>query len=178
MAVKEIVAGSIITVVIGGSAYTISQTDIINNFADDTGLTQQEAKDYVKNIDPDDLVSYEKLGSDFITDGNDILNQVSQIDCVNYQYEWESPSLSCMTGKNQLAEIGNDEVSLGQAYKKLGSDSASSDDISATIRLIDEVNSDYRFGIVNKILDTASIDEAKKTNSYNKATLEAALEGD
>jgi hypothetical protein len=176
MAVKEIATGTIITLVIGGSAYTISQTDVIENFADDTGLTQQQAEEYVKNIDEDELVPYADLGSDFVKEGNEILAEVAQIDCDNYEYEWESPTLSCVTGRNQLAELGNDEVALGQAYIKLDSDSASKTDISETVRLIDEVNSDYGFEIVRKILDFASIDEAKKTNSYNKATLEAALE--
>jgi hypothetical protein len=44
MNIKEAVIGTIITVVIGGTAYSINQVDVVNNFAEDTGLTQQQAE--------------------------------------------------------------------------------------------------------------------------------------
>src|SRR3712207_4681994 len=137
MAVREIAAGAIITVVIGGGAYTINQADVVSNFASDTGMSQQEAQKYVSDVKDEDLVSYDKLGTTLISDGNDVLSSTQQIDCVNYEYDWESPTLTCEQGKIQLTELGNSEVALGHAYKKLGSDSASRDDIANTVVLID-----------------------------------------
>lgn len=178
MSIKEAAVGTVVTIVIGGTAYTINQTDVINNFADDTGLTQQQAEQYVNEVNEDELVPYGELGSDYINDGQEVRNIATQTDCVNYEYEWESTTLSCEKGKAQLDKIGKDSISLGKAYKKLGSDSASRDDISTTIGLIDKLNSDYEFDIVSKLLDQATVDDVKKSNSYNKAVLKAALEND
>jgi len=176
MSVKKIIIGAVTTIIIGGSAYTVSQTDVINNFAKDTGMTQQQAEQYVKNIDKNDLTSWNKLGQDLITDSKDAISGANQIDCANYTYEWESSTLSCNEGKAQLTEAGNDEASLGQAYEKLDSNSASKDNISNTIVLIDKLNSDFEFEIVTKTLDKATITDTKQTNSYNKSILKAALD--
>lgn len=175
MSIKEIVVGTVVTLVIGGTAYTVNQTDVINNFADDTGLTQQQAEEYVKQVDEDDLVPYDKLGADFVDDGQYVLDAVEQMDCVNYQYEWETATLTCEAGKLQMAKLGHDEISLGNAYITLASDSATTSDIATTVGFIDDVNADFNLEIVVKLLDPALIDEAKKSNSYNKATLQAAL---
>lgn len=178
MSIKEVAVGTVATIVIGGTAYTINQADVVNNFADDTGLTQQQAEQYVNEVDESDLVSYSELGSDYIDEGQEVRNIAAQTDCLNYEYEWESATLSCKKGKTQLNKIGKDSILLGRAYKKLDSDSASKNDISRTIKLIDDLNAGYELDIVSRILDSATIDEVKKTNSYNKAVLEATLESD
>ena len=175
MGIKEAVVGGVLTVIIGGTAYTINKEDVVNNFADDTGLTQQQAEDYVNSVDEEDLIPYDKLGADYVTDGNEVLSSAGDIDCANYDYEWETPTLSCEEGKDQLEELGRDEIDLGNAYIKLSSESATSADITATINILDEVNDNYEFEIVDFILDANTISESKKSNSYNKATLEAAL---
>lgn len=170
------IIGGIITLVIGGAVFTVSKADIAKNFSKDTGLSQEESQQYVENITKDDLVSYDKLGSDFISDSQDILGLSRDIDCVNYTYEWETNTLSCEVGKLQLIRIGNDEKELGNAYTTLASKSASREDISSTISLIDKLNTDFRLEIVSRILDSKTIDETRKTNSYNKALLQSALE--
>lgn len=178
MALRELAAGAIVTVIIGGGAYTVSQQDVSTNLATDTGMSQQEAENYVANVSDEDLVSYDKLGSDFIDLGKDTTKTASEIDCVTYEYEWESPTLTCQLGKTQLLEMGTNETALGNSYKKLQSSSASSNDISATIALIDRVNASYSTEIASKVYDPAMINEEKKTNSYNKATLQAALQSE
>ena len=178
MGMKEAVFGTIITVVIGGTAYTVNKEDVVDNFADDTGLSQQQAEEYVNNVGEEDLIPYDKLGADYFTDGNDVLSSANDIDCVDYEYEWESPTLECEEGKDQLEEFGRDEIALGNAYIKLSSDSASRSDITSTISILNEVNLNYNFEIVEFILDSATISENKKSNSFNKATLEAALESE
>jgi len=175
---KDLIKGGIITLLIGGSAYTISQSDVIKNFADDTGLTQEQAEEYVNNISEDELFSFDKIGADLIDEGKEIDSLTPEIDCVNYEYEWESARLSCQEGKAQLGILARDYISLGEAYIKLSSDSASEADMSETIRLIDRLNSDFQLEMVSAILDLATIDEIRKTNSYNKAILKAALESD
>lgn len=170
------VVRTIIALIIGGTAYTISQGNLINNFSEETGMSQSEAKQYVENISEDELVSFNQLGTDFISEGKDILNVASQIDCVNYKYEWETYTLTCEEGKSQIVEFGNSEIALGEAYKKLSSETASEEDINSVIRLIDRVNENYRLEIIAILLDRSDIDEAVKTNLYNKALLRAALE--
>lgn len=175
MSIKEIIAGGVITVVIGGTAYTVNQEDVVNNFAADTGVSQQQAEEYVKGLDESDLASFTEIGDSFITDGNQILSYSKTIDCLNYKYPWESPTLSCNIGKSQLTKLGSDEISLGNSYKSLDTDSSSATNMNSTIISIDTVNTDYGMEIVSKILTVSEIDETKKSNSYNKSLLQAAL---
>lgn len=48
--------------------------------------------------------------------------------------------------------------------------------MSEVIKNIDSYNADLEYGIVTAVLDPPTIDEIKKTNSYNKAVLKTALE--
>jgi len=171
----KIIAG-IITLVIGGTVYSVSQEDVIDNFSKDTGLSQQESQRYVEAVTEDDLVAFDKLGSDFISEGQESLSIASDIDCVNYYYEWETDTLSCEEGKSQLTKVGNSEIALGKAYTILASESASAEDVSSVIKLIDRLNADYSLEIVSQVIDYSTLDELKKTNSYNKALLQAALD--
>lgn len=170
------ITGGIITLIIGGTAFTVSQSDIVQNFADDTGMTQEQAEQYVGSVSEDELFSFDEIGSDLVTEGRGLLKAAAETDCENYDYEWQSASLPCREGKTQLEKLGRDTLALGEAYGKLESDSASEDDIRETVRLIDQVNADYNLAIIRAALDAATIDESKKTNSYNKAVLQAALE--
>jgi hypothetical protein len=172
---KKIIGG-VITLVIGGTIFTVSKSDIVKNFSKETGLSQQEAQQYVENVKKDDLVPFDKLGTDFVSDGQSVLNIASGIDCVNYQYKWETNTLSCTKGKAQLTMLGNDEIALGKAYTTLASDSASKNDMSSVISLIDSNNTDLSFEIVSNVLDPTTVDGTRKTNSYNKALLQSALE--
>jgi hypothetical protein len=172
-----IIAG-IITLVIGGTVYNVSQEQIVENFSKDTGMSQQQAQEYVENVTEDDLVAFDEIGSDLIFDGEEILKAASETDCVDFYYEWETDSLSCEEGKAQLKRIGNSEVSLGKAYKKLDTESANTEDISLVITLIDRLNVDLNLEIVRQVLDFQTIDEMRKTNSFNKSLLQAALDSD
>lgn len=176
MSIKEMVIGGVMTVVIGGTAYTVNQADVTNNFASDTGLTQQQAEEYVNGVKQEDLVSYDELGAGHITEGKTTLTMANDIDCDNYEYEWESSTLTCEAGKAQLNTAGNNEIALGEAYKKLHSDSATELDMTTTIQRIDTMNADYESELISKILDQAVIEEVKKTNSYNKALIKTALD--
>lgn len=166
----------IVTLVIGSTIFTVSQADIVKNFSKDTGISQKEAEQYVEKVTEDDLVPYDELGSDFISDGQDILSVASDIDCVNYYYEWETNTLTCEEGKSQLRRIGNSNIALGKAYTILASETASTEDISSVIRLIDRLNADFSLEIISQVLDYPTIDENRKTNSFNKAVLQAALD--
>ncbi|MCR4314028.1 MAG: hypothetical protein NUV84_02155 [Candidatus Uhrbacteria bacterium] len=170
------IVGTIITVVVGGSVYTISQSDVINNFSANTGLTQQQAEEYVASISEDDLAPFDEIGYYFINDGNDIIGVAEQIDCTNYTYPWETVVLTCQEGKSQLYTIGDDEVNLGEAYINLTKEDADDADISATIPLIDRLNSDFNFQIVVSLLDANTIEESKKINAYNRSLLQTTLE--
>ncbi len=171
---KKII-GAIITLVIGGTVYTFSQADLVKNFSKDTGLSQQEAQQYVNGIKKEDLQSFDKIGSEFISQGQQIEQLTNKIDCANYTYKWVSDNLSCEEGKNELNTIGNNEIDLGNAYKILDTDKATKNDMSSAIKDIDTLNSDFELGIATALLDQKIIEDTKKTNSYNKALLESAL---
>ena len=175
MSIKDLIIGGVTTVVIGGTAYTVSQADVINNFASDTGMSQQQAEEYVNSVAEEDLVPYDELGASMIEEGQSVLKDAASIDCVNYEYEWET-NVSCAEGKVQLETLGNREVALGESYKVLAADTASETDISMTILNIDGLNDALDFAIVAAILNRSDIDEMKNTNSYNKANLTAAVE--
>lgn len=164
----------IITVVIGGGVYGISQTNLVNHFASDANMTQNEAQNYINNIQKSDLESFSKVGDQMLDDGNEYLNSANSIDCNNYTYKWQSDSLSCLEGKNELTTVGDDEITLGNSYKKLDSKSATNYDISTTIAEIDAVDSSYSSGVFTQM----GVDMSKyiKMNKYNKAVLESALD--
>lgn len=172
------IVGAIITVVVGSVAYSVSQADIVKNFSKDTGMSQQEAEQYIGNISEDDKVAWSEIGSVFISDGQDYLSAAAKIDCINYEYEWETETLPCEKGKTQLMKFGNDEVALGKAYTTLDSESASTEDISLVINLIDKDNANLSLEVINQFLDNATINELRKTNSYNKSVLKAVLDSD
>ena len=166
----------IITIAIGGTIFTFSQTDLVKNFSKETGLSQKEAQQYVENLSEDDMVSFDKLGSNFVSDGQSVLSVARDIDCDNYTYEWETYTLSCEEGKSQLVRLGNDEISLGKAYTILASDAATKEDMFSVINLIDRNNTDLSLEIVSNILDPKTIDDTRKTNSFNKSLIQSALE--
>lgn len=176
--IKGIVTGTIITLIIGGTAYNISQEDVIQNFADDTGMTQKQAELYINEIPEEEFDTFSVIGSDFINEGQEFLTMANDINCVNYEYDWESTTLSCLEGKSQLNKLARNSSLLGYAFKKLDSDSASEEDIAEAIRLIDQLNANYELEISYILWDQSTISEAKKTNSYNRSILKAALESD
>lgn len=175
--IKQIIGG-VVTVVIGGTAYTVSQSDIASNFSKNAGVSQQQAQQYVNNINQSDLKSFSKVGSGLVSDGNTVISNLSSIDCVNYRYQWETPSLTCQDGKNQLQSIGNDEIVLGNCYESLGTDlgSAAKSTINECISDIDTVDSDYNLPIVATALDSKTISDTKNANIYNKSLLQTAVE--
>lgn len=171
---KKAIIGGIITLIVGGTGYTISQSDVVSNFAKNTGMSQQQAQQYVNNSQ-NNLESFTKAGQDFVSDGNSILS--TTIDCQNYTYQWESSSLSCEEGKNELQTIGNDEVNLGNCYNTLGTDlgSAGKSRISECINDIDAVDSSYDLPIAVSVVGSSQISDFKNSNLYNKSVLQAAL---
>ena len=172
------IIGGIITLIIGGTVYGVSQADIVSHFSDETGLSQEEAEQYIESIPEDELVAFYEVGSEFIAEGQEIVNLASEIDCVNYYYEWETDTLSCEEGKSQFIIFGESEIELGKAYKVLDTETASTNDIYSVIRLIDGVNENYKLEIITQLLDDTDIDDATKTNLYNKALLQAALDSE
>lgn len=174
---KKTIIGGIITLVIGGTTYSISQSSVVNNFAKNTGMTQEQAQKYVKDSQ-NNLESFSKVGQEFTSDGKDILNQSKQIDCTNYTYGWVSDSLTCQDGLSQLQNIGNDEITLGSCLASLDSNlgNNSSSTISECINDIDSVDSSYKQPIAQQIINPSQTSQLENTNLYNKSVLQAALQ--
>lgn len=174
--IKNIVTGGVITLVIGGTAFTFSQQAVVDNFAEDTGVTQEEAAQYVDKALEEELFPFAEVGADFINYSKETFVLANDIDCENYEYEWESTTLTCIDGKTQLEKIANSEQMLGQAYIKLSSDNASESDTLEAIKYIDQLNSDYDLEIYSVYYTDEGINEMKMTNSFNKSLLKASLE--
>ncbi len=175
--VGKIIIGVVVTIIIGGTAYNVSQSDIIKNFASDTGLTQEQAEKYIKSMTEDELGSLEEIGSELITFGEEMLESAHEIDCVNYEYLWQSITLSCSDGKRQLAKTGRNYILLGEACIKVDSyQEPPKSEIEKTIQLIDQVNSDLELEANINILGRTLVNDMKKSNSYNKAILQTVLE--
>ena len=177
--IKNIIAGGAITLLVGGGAYTFSQQDLVDNFAEDSGLTQEQAEQYINNIPEDELGTWNEIGSLLLETSKETLVYANDVDCVNYEYEWESSSITCYNGKAHLQKMGTAEQTLGYAFMELDSDSATETDMNITINYIDQLNSLYDNRITRSmILDQAVVDEMIMTNSYNKSLLTAALESE
>lgn len=171
------IIGGIITLVIGGTIFTVSQSDVIKNFSKNTGMSQEQATEYVNNIQQDNLDSFSNIGQELINDGNSVLSEVQSIDCVNYVYDWETPLLTCQNGISQLKTIGSHEIVLGNCYKALDTDLGSGADskIKECISDIDTVNSDYNLPVITKLMDAGTVSGFKHSNIYNKSILETAI---
>ena len=176
---KQIIGG-IATLAIGGTIFAVSQSDIVSNFSENSGMTQYQAQEYIDSIPEDELQSFSDIGQIHISDGNSMLDLELSIDCYNYTYEWERPSLSCQSGKDQLRKIGNDEIKLGKCYQSLDTDLGdfAKSKINECTSDIDMLNLDYNLPIFNAIYDTKAVTDFKNTNTYNKSVLEAALESE
>jgi hypothetical protein len=174
--IKNIVTGGIITLVIGGTAYNFSQEDVVNNLAEDTGMTQEEATQYVDSIPEEDFATWEEIGADFKKDSDDTRKMIAEIDCDNYEYEWETITLTCAKAKTELEEILQIESSLELAYKKLDTDSATSEDIQKVMTYLDKLNESYKTEAILTLYDSKYIVEMTKTNAYNRSVLKTALE--
>ncbi len=174
--VKGWIAGTIITLVIGGTAYTFNQEDVVKNFADETGMTQEQAEQYINTIPEDELDTFTVIGTSFITDGTAMRTEVQNIDCEKNEYEWQSEILTCAMGKRQLTKIADDMIAFGHVFQKLDTDEATEQDIQEAIRLIDQMVRNNRLAVSKAIWTQEELDEENRGHAYNKALLQAALD--
>lgn len=170
------IVGGVVTLIIGGTGFTVSQTDVVSNFANETGMTQQQAQQYVDGAQQG-LKSFSEIGQDLIKDGNSVSTTASGMDCVNYTYEWETADLSCAEGKTELNTVGASETQLGNCYVALGTDlgSTAKSKMTECITDIDDLNAGFDLPITAKLIDASAMTDTKNTNAYNKSTLQAAL---
>lgn len=174
--VKQKVIGGIITIIIGGTGAAISQADVAERFANETGMTASEVSSFVEDMKTAD---FNTVGEELVLDSDQIKEVVVQINCYEYIYEWEDSNLSCEDGKSQLDQIANNEYYLGQCYKSLDTDLGSSAKSAASrcISLIDDTVESLDYPIISKLYpDESSVEETKKINLYNKSLLSTFLE--
>jgi hypothetical protein len=176
--IKNIAIGGIITLVVGGTAFTFSQQEMVDNFAQNTGMSQEEAELYVSSISEEELVSFGEIGNDFIAESKNTFALLEELDCVHYEYEWESSTLSCNDARKQLRETGNTEKKLGELYVKLETNNASREDMLKVIDVLDILNTNYRYEVFSVIMEDDVVEELIMTNIYNKTLLETALESE
>ncbi len=175
---KNIVGGGIITLIVGGAAFTFNQQDVIDNFANETGISQKQAEEYVNNISEDELVTWVEIADQLTLSSEDTTQVNNEINCVSYEYEWETTTLTCSLAKEQLRQIADTELALSRAYRELESEDASEVEINSVISLLDRLNSDYKLEAAITLFDTAMLAEIEMTNIYNKSVLKAALESE
>lgn len=177
--IKSKIIGGAIVLTLGGTGFAVTQTDVVNNFAAETGMSQEQAQKYVEESQ-DDLDSFGNIGTGFVDSGNKILSEAGSIDCEGYSYEWESALLTCNDGKSQMQTVGNKELELGQCFKELDKDLGNSarTKINECIDDIDELNQAYEQPGATSIFGNDFVSEAKKTNLFNKSVLKTALESE
>ena len=174
--IKNIIGGGIITVVIGGSIFTFTQPDVVDNFAEETGLSTEQADQYINNISEDELATFTEIGSELVTESTNTTEIANTVDCDTYEYEWESPTLTCPLAKQQIEEMAQIEKSVGEAFIQLDAEDASTSDIQKTITLLDQLNTSYSQEISFALYGEEDLQEVILTNQYNKAILQATLE--
>jgi len=175
--IKQIIGG-VVTLVIGGTVYHVNQSNVVSNFAKNTGQTQQQSQQYVNNIKQSDLQSFSQVGQSLVSDGNNILKIKSSIDCENYTYGWATVTLTCNDGVMQLDEIGNDEITLGNCYQALDTnlgDSANSK-INECIQDTNKIENDYKLPVATALLDQTTVTTMSNAAAYNQSVLQAALQ--
>lgn len=172
---KRVIAGVVLTAIIGGSTYSINQSDVVNHLAENSGLTQQQAQKYVNGL-KDHLVTFHDVGEQLVSDGMGISGKALAIDCVNYTYPWASPSLSCEEGKREIDELGSAEMEVGSCYSALSRDlnNLVRQKIGECIRAIDRLELSIDTPMISKLLGETKIASAHKMNQYNKAILQSA----
>ena len=172
---KSLIKGAIV-LVIGGVAYSFSQADVARNMSKDTGMTEKQATQFIESIPENELASWSEVGEDYVLFGKELKQIANESNCNEWQFDWESPTLSCEKGLSQIATWGENQIALGNSYIKLDSSSATDKDMIKTINLIGRYNANLAFEIVEAILSQADITEEKNTNAYNKAVLQSAIE--
>lgn len=173
--IRRFVVG-ILIIVIGGTACTVGQKEIVNNFSEETGMTEQESQEYIENISEDELISFYELSEEHISTGQEVFKIVTELDCDNYIYEWETETLSCIKGMSQLIIFGGRNLDLGEIYKVLGTGQTFTKNYEEAIALIDLVNESLSSEILVALLGEKSIEEMILSNLYNKAILQTEVE--
>jgi hypothetical protein len=174
--IKQIIGG-VVTLAIGGTVYTVSQTNVVDNFSKNTGMSHKQAQNYV-NSAQNNLESFSKIGQGLVSDGNSLLSTASQLDCTDYTYPWVTSGLSCDEGQAEVQTVGNDEIQLGNCYASLDTNlgNASHSQINECISDIDTTDSAYDLPIVTKFMSSGQITDIQNSNIYNKSVLQSALE--
>ena len=93
-----------------------------------------------------------------------------------------SDSLSCYDGLNQMQTFVNDETKLGNCLIALNTNlnNEVTSKIKECISDIDALDSDYNLPVMQVLIsstnNSSGINDSKKTDQYNKAVLESALQ--
>lgn len=176
---KKIVSGIVSVLVIGGVGYAISQSKLVDNFSKETGMSQQEAEEYVKNVKEEDLLGAKELGESYIRHSQETQKTNDEIDCATSTIDFaEDFGTDCVTVKAELTKLRRAEEKIGQAYIKLADDKADRTDTQNVINALDEYVAIIKKPIFSNIFTEESIDDLIKTTAYNKSLLVTALQED
>lgn len=166
----------ILVFVIFGTACDVSQKDVIKNFSQETGMTQEESQQFIEDISEDGLISYYELSTNHNTVGQEAFKIVLELDCNNYIYEWETETLSCGSGMAQLIIFGGLNLDLAKVYKLMGAGYAFTKDYEEAIELIDKLNESLKTEFIVLLFSENNIEEMIKSNQYNKVIIQTELE--
>jgi len=174
--IKNIIGGGIITLVIGGAAFTFTQEDLTNNFVQETGFTEEQAEEYINDIEEDDWITFTEFGEDYLLESLYTLDILEDLDCEEVEYEWETDGFTCDIAEEQIIEISEAESALGKNLIQLDSPDADTEDIEVTIAGFDAVNDSYRTQAATVLFDEEFVSDTITNNSFNKALLLSGLE--
>ena len=172
---KSLIKGAIV-LVIGGVAYSFSQADVARNMSKDTGMTEKQATQFIESIPENELASWTEVGEDYVLFGKELKQIANESNCNEWQFDWESPTLSCEKGLSQIATWGENQIALGNSYIKLDSSNDTDKDMIQTINLIGQFNANLALEIIVNVVDELTLSDWYITNSYNKALLQSAFD--
>lgn len=174
---KKLIAAVLALLIVGGFAYTASQTDFFYSEPSTEGQSSpDQSEQNIEVQNPQHLGIYSELGSSYTKDAEEILAIADDTDCEKYSYEWESSTLTCEQGVSQLKNFGEIEVAIGKTLQMIAEEKATRTDISSAIAKIDELNQSYSDEIISYFLDEKVITENRRSNTNNKTALQALLD--
>ena len=154
----------------------VSQKEVIKNFSEETGMTQEESQLFIEDIPEDELVSFYELSTNYNAMGEKVFKIATELDCNKYIYEWETKTLSCIEGKAQLIIFGGLNFELAKVYKLIGAGFALTKDYEEAFELIDKLNESLRTEAIVVLFGENNIEVMIKSNQYNKVILQIELE--
>jgi hypothetical protein len=179
--IKNIAIGGMVTLTLGGVAYSFSHEDFVNNFAEESGLSQEQAEVYISDSEGRDGVSFGELADDLTRAAAPLQEALSKLDCESFsaadiKIVQETYGTSCEVLKMQGEQFTEATVRLSQSYRTLDGEVFTIENMVHAINSIDNYVETLDSQFIMLSMGTTSIAKMKLTGAYNKSVIKTAVE--